>query len=54
MGTCYAMRTWIFQKQGVDLTSPILVLDSNQFAVVNKQLGKDVTAGEPIFSVVRK
>lgn len=43
-----------FKKQGVDLTSPILVLDSNQFAVVNKQLGKDVTAGEPIFSVVRK
>lgn len=43
-----------FQKQGVDLTSPILVLDSSQFSVTDKQLGKEVTAGTPIFSVVRK
>ena len=50
---CHADMDY-FKKQGVDLTSPILVLDSDKFSVVNKQLGKEVTAGEPIFSVVRK
>ncbi|WP_460643409.1 PTS sugar transporter subunit IIA [Lacrimispora brassicae] len=43
-----------FKAQNIDLTSPVLVLDSDKFAVVNKQLGKEVTAGEPLFSVVRK
>ena len=43
-----------FQSNAVDLTSPILVLNSDQYAIVKKQLGKRVAAGDEIFTVVKK